>query len=66
LKIRPDNNASERAISNVKIKQKVSTQFRSIQGVARFAILPSVTDTILKNGRNVFGALNFIANFGTD
>jgi transposase len=62
----PDNNASERAIRNVKIKQKVSTQFRSPEGAARFAILRSVTDTVLKNGLGVLGALNFIANFETD
>lgn len=62
----PDNNASERAIRNVKIKQKISTQFRSVDGAARFAILRSVTDTVLKNGLNVLGALNFIANLDTD
>ena len=62
----PDNNASERAIRNVKIKQKVSTQFRSTEGAARFAILRSVTDTVLKNGLSVLGALNFIANSETD
>lgn len=62
----PDNNASERAIRNIKIKQKVSTQFRSPEGAARFAILRSVTDTVLKNGLSVLGALNFIANFETD
>ena len=62
----PDNNASERAIRNIKIKQKVSTQFRSPEGAARFAILRSVTDTVLKNGLNVLGALSFIANFDTD
>jgi hypothetical protein len=62
----PDNNASERAIRNVKIKQKVSTQFRSPEGAARFAILRSVTDTVLKNGLGVLGALNFISNFETD
>ncbi len=62
----PDNNASERAIRNVKIKQKVSTQFRSPEGAARFAILRSVTDTVLKNGLSVLGALNFIANIETD
>ena len=62
----PDNNASERAIRNIKIKQKVSGQFRSPEGSARFAILRSVTDTVLKNNLNVLGALNFIANFETD
>jgi len=62
----PDNNASERAIRNIKVKQKVSGQFRSPEGSARFAILRSVTDTVLKNNLNVLGALNFIANFETD
>jgi len=62
----PDNNASERAIRNVKVKQKISGQFRSPDGAASFAILRSITDTVLKNGLNVLGALNFIANFETD
>ena len=62
----PDNNASERAIRNIKVKQKVSGQFRSPEGSARFAILRSVTDTVLKNNLNVLGALNFIANLETD
>jgi len=35
----PDNNASERAMRNVKIKQKLSGQFRSPDGAAGFAIL---------------------------
>jgi len=65
-KVPPDNNASERAIRNIKVKQKISGQFRSTDGAARFAILRSVTDTVLKNGMNVLGALNLIANFGTD
>ncbi len=62
----PDNNASERAIRNVKVKQKVSTQFRSPEGAARFAILRSVTDTVLKNKLNVLDSLGFIANLETD
>ena len=62
----PDNNASERAIRNVKIKQKISGQFRSPDGAASFAILRSITDTVLKNGLSVLGALYFIANFETD
>lgn len=62
----PDNNASERAIRNVKIKQKVSGQFKSIDGAFRFAVLRSITDTVLKNKLNVLDALKFIANSETD
>lgn len=65
-KVPPDNNASERAIRNIKVKQKVSGQFGSIEGAFRFAVLRSVTDTVLKNKQNVIGALKLIANFSTD
>lgn len=59
----PDNNGSERAIRNVKVKQKVSGGFRSIDGADRFAILRSVIDTTIKSGNDVFYALSLIANF---
>ncbi len=65
-KVPPDNNASERAKRNIKVKQKVSGQFRSPKGASQFAILRSVTDTVIKNNRNVLSALDFIANFKTD
>lgn len=58
----PDNNASERAIRNVKVKQKVSGQFKSINGAKAFAVLRSITDTAIKNGQNVLNALKVIAN----
>jgi len=62
----PDNNASERAIRNVKIKQKISGQFRSPDGAFRFAVLRSITDTVLKNKKDVLASLKIIANLETD
>lgn len=49
-----DNNGSERAIRNVKVKMKVSTCYRSYGGAQDFAIIKSVYDTIHKQGRNLF------------
>jgi len=62
----PDNNASERAIRNIKVKQKVSGQFKSPNGAFIFAVLRSVTDTIIKNNQNVYKSLKVIANLHTD
>ena len=66
-KVPPDNNGSERAIRNVKVKQKISGQFKSLKGVENFMVLRSITDTALKNDENVLKNLNLIARFkGTD
>ena len=62
----PDNNASERAIRNVKVKQKVSGQFRSANGTFRFAVSSSITDTVIKNELNVLNSLKIIASLQTD
>ena len=62
----PDNNASERAIRNIKVKQKISGQFKSPAGAFGFAVLRSVTDTILKNNQNVLSSLKIIANLHSD
>ncbi len=45
----PDNNASERAIRNLKVKLKISGQFKSESGADNFAVLRSVIDTTIKN-----------------
>lgn len=61
LEVPPDNNGSERAIRNVKVKQKISGQFKTIEAANRFAILRSITDSTIKNGQNVLNALLRIA-----
>ena len=60
----PDNNASERAIRNVKVKTKVSSQFRNQEGKGadRYAKIRSVIDTTIKNGQDVYAALICMAN----
>jgi transposase len=59
----PDNNASERAIRNVKVKTKVSGHFRNSEGkgAERFARIRSIIDTTVKNGQDVFNALICLA-----
>ena len=51
LEIPPDNNGSERAIRNVKVKQKISGQFKG--GQKTFCILRSVIDTLVKRRLDV-------------
>ena len=60
-KVPPDNNGSERAIRNAKVKMKVSCQFRSLAGADCFAKLRTVIDTTIKNSQNVLNALANIA-----
>jgi transposase len=64
LNVPPDNNGSERAIRNVKVKTKVSGQFRNAEGkgAERFARIRSVIDTTIKNEQDVFCALKCMAN----
>ena len=59
----PDNNASERSIRNVKVKTKVSGQFRNKEGKGadRYAKLRSIIDTTIKNQQDVYGALLALA-----
>jgi transposase len=58
----PDNNGSERAIRNVKVKQKVSGHFKTEQGANRYAKFRSVIDTLNKQGKDIHAALLRIAN----
>jgi transposase len=62
----PDNNGSERAIRNIKVKQKISGQFKSLESANVFAVLRSVIDTTIKTGNSVLNALHLIATFGTE
>jgi len=64
MNVTPDNNASERAIRNVKVKTKVSGQFRNAdgKGADRYAKIRSVIDTTIKNGQDVYTALVCLAN----
>ncbi len=55
LEVPPDNNSSERAIRNVKVKQKVSGQFKT--GQDAFCTLRSVIDTLKKRDLNIFDYL---------
>jgi len=56
----PNNNGSERAIRNVKVKQKISGQFKSFTGAESFAILRSIIDTAIKNNLNPLHSLSQI------
>jgi len=51
LEVPPDNNASERAVRNIKVKQKISGQFKS--GQDTFCILRSIIDTLRKRELDV-------------
>jgi transposase len=64
--VSPDNNASERSIRNVKVKQKISGQFKSIEGAQIYAINRSIIDTMVKSNQNIMSGLNIIANFSAD
>lgn len=55
--IPPDNNASERGIRKLKIKQKISGTFRSDQGADAFMAIHSIADTAWKNKQSPFQAI---------
>ena len=52
-----DNNASERGVRKIKIKQKISGGFRTDDGADDFAKLHSIAETAMKNGNSKFNAI---------
>ena len=52
-----DNNASERGVRKIKIKQKVSGCFRTDGGADDFAKLHSIAETAMKNGSSKYNAI---------
>lgn len=52
-----DNNASERGIRKLKVKQKISGCFRSDSGADAFHALHSIADTAWKNGQSPLDAI---------
>ena len=51
------NNASERGVRKIKIKQKISGGFRTDDGADDFAKLHSIAETAMKNGNSKFNAI---------
>ncbi|MEY3500260.1 MAG: hypothetical protein RL308_1929, partial [Bacteroidota bacterium] len=50
-------------IRNVKVKQKISNQFKTLKGAQIFVVIRSIIDTAIKNNLNTFDILFYIANF---
>ena len=53
----PDNNSTEQAIRQSKVKMKVSGGFRSEQGARNYAILLSIIETCKKQHLNILQAI---------
>lgn len=57
----PDNNGSERAIRNFKVKLKNSGFFKSFEGASIYAVIRSIIDTAIKNNQNPYLAMQLLA-----
>ena len=57
-----DNNASERGIRKLKVKQKISGTFRSDTGADAFFAVHSIADTAWKNRQSQYHAIATILN----
>jgi len=57
-----ENNASERAVRNLKVKQKVSGMFKSHAGADVYCQIHSISQTAKKNNQNPFLAILAVAN----
>ena len=58
----PDNNGSERAVRNFKVKIKISGFFKSIEGARGYATIRSIIDTAIKNEQNPLQIMKLIAH----
>ena len=59
-----DNNGSERALRNAKVKQKISGHFRTSKGFEVYSIIRTVIDTLIKQKLNIFENLKLAAQIG--